>query len=141
MIDSRQEGALARLYKLFVMVPAGLGTLKKALRDSIAARGKHVNDAGGNDADPDVDVVQVEEELYQGKGKGKAKPPQAVPPGRKTLDIALKWVQDVLDLKDLFDRILKTSFLDDKGIQASLNEVGGTFSSCFFTNLKVLLGI
>ncbi|KAF9519697.1 hypothetical protein BS47DRAFT_1370678 [Hydnum rufescens UP504] len=118
------KGALARLYKLFVMVPAGLSTLKKALKDSIAARGKHVNDAGGNDADPDVDVVQVEEELYQGKGKGKGKaiPPQAVPPGRKTLDIALKWVQDVLDLKDLFDRILKTSFLDDKGIQASLNE-------------------
>lgn len=123
MIDSRQEGAIARLYRLFILVPDGPGILKKALKESIAMRGKQVNDADGNDGDPDVDVVQVEEESYQGKGKEKAKARQAAPPGRKTLDVALKWVQDVLDLKDMFDRLLKTSFGDDNGIQASLNEV------------------
>jgi cullin 3 len=127
MIDSRQDNAVTRLYRLFIMVPEGLGILKRALKDSIAMRGKQVNDADGNDADPDVDVVQVEDEPYQGKGKEKAKARPAAPPGRKTLDIALKWVQGVLDLKDMFDRLLKTSFCDDNGIQASLNEVGSNF--------------
>lgn len=123
MVDLQQEDALVRMYRLFAMVPAGLGILKKALKDSIASRGKQVNEAGGSDADMEVDAPPEEEPSSKGKGKEKARPRQAGPPGRKTLDVALKWVQDVLDLKDLFDRVLKTSFMDDKGIQAALNEV------------------
>jgi cullin 3 len=80
------------------------------------------------------DTNNFKPKLSSAKGKGKEKPTSNEPSaavsssagaqtqGKKTLDAALKWVQDVLDLKDLFDRILKICFADDRVIQAALNE-------------------
>lgn len=73
----------------------------------------------------------------KGKGKAKAATPTAgsgaggVTPGAggagpaqaPALAQAVRWVQDVLDLKDKFDRILDGAFQGDKSIQASINEV------------------
>lgn len=118
MIDASRETDLERLYRLYTMVPTGLAVLRKALKESIAQRGKRVNEADGGDGD-----MEIEEDedipVSKGKGKEKAKPRAA----QSTLTLALKWVQDVLDLKDVFDRILKVSFHDDKAIQVSFNEV------------------
>ena len=54
------------------------------------------------------------------KGKAKARPPNAA---SQTLTLALKWVQDVLDLKDRFDRIWSKAFQSDRDLESSLNEV------------------
>jgi cullin 3 len=54
------------------------------------------------------------------KGKGKARAPSAQ---ATALAQALRWVQDVLDLKDKFDAVLDIAFNGDKQVQASINEV------------------
>lgn len=150
MIDLGQNGDLARLYSLFNLVPTGMGVLRKALKDSIAERGRLVNEAEGgggdeaegNDAGASTeapkprlprDADMADDALpppKSAKAKGKERangaatgPAAPVPQGKKTLDVALKWVQDVLDLKDLFDRLLKVCFADDRHIQAAMNEV------------------
>jgi cullin 3 len=53
------------------------------------------------------------------KGKGKAK----VSSASGALASALRWVQDTLDLKDQFDRLLQDAFGDDLAMQGSINEV------------------
>ncbi|KAF8135043.1 Cullin-domain-containing protein [Boletus edulis] len=41
-----------------------------------------------------------------------------------TLSLALKWVQDVLDLKDRFDRLWKKAFESNRELESALNEKG-----------------
>lgn len=117
MIDLEKLDDLSRLYKLFMMVPKGLPTLKKAIRTSIIRRGKEINLASvpNEGTDPPVD------EDPGGKGKGKAKSrPNA---GSQTLVLALKWVEDVLALKDRFDKVWSKAFRSDRELEGALNEV------------------
>lgn len=125
MIDGDRVGDLRRLYTLFCRVPqdAGKQALRIALRMDIEERGKGVNEAAvaepesgpsgtsgpGMDQDPADDP----------KGKGKAK----VSSASGALASALRWVQDTLDLKDQFDRLLQDAFGDDLAMQGSINEV------------------
>lgn len=115
MVDTDKMDDLARLYKLYIMVPAGLACLCKTLKNSIACRGKDINTAsvGTEASDGAVDVIGDDEDV---KGKTKARPAQ-------TLTLALKWVQDVLDLKDRFDQVWKRSFQSNRDIESALNEV------------------
>lgn len=125
MIDLDKLDDLARLYRLFAMVPAGVPTLKKALRESIIRRGREINSGslssdGVDEAIPDEEV----EKSAKAKGKGKAR---AAPANSQTLSLALKWVQDVLDLKDKFDQIWTCALQSDREIGASTNEAFETF--------------
>lgn len=134
MIDLQQHDDLARLYTLFQLVPDGVPTIKKALKDSIGERGRLVNEAGLSSGDGERSSALVNHEgdtegLGDGltlsksvKGKGKERA-ASVPQTKKMLDAALKWVQDVLDLKDIFDRLLKSCLRDDKSVQTAMNEV------------------
>ena len=123
MIDTDKMDDLARLYRLFIMVPTGLPCLRKTLKDSIARRGKEINQASaGTEVGEDIDVVGNDEDAAtktKGKGKGKAR---AVA-GAQTMSLALKWVQDVLDLKDTFDHVWRRAFQSDRDIESALNEV------------------
>ncbi|GMK56833.1 hypothetical protein CspeluHIS016_0306730 [Cutaneotrichosporon spelunceum] len=118
MLDGDRIDDLRRLYTLFLRVPddAGKDALRLALRDSVEARGKAINESALAAASP---LREDEEEKPDVKGKGKAKAPSA---GATALAQALRWVQDVLDLKDKFDAILGKAFGDDKQVQASINE-------------------
>jgi cullin 3 len=113
MIDGDRIEDLSRLFRLFTTVPAGLPCLKRSLKDSIAQRGKEINRISlgidGGDA-----VVEPSE----GKGKGKARPPA----GSQTLLSGLKWVQDVLDLKDKFDSVWIRAFKTNREIESAINE-------------------
>ncbi|KAL5526570.1 hypothetical protein ACEPAF_8294 [Sanghuangporus sanghuang] len=116
MLDLDQKENLARLYRLFVMVPAGRTTLRRALKDSILRRGLEINHA-------------YEDEVAQGnmvivddpKGKGKARSTAA------PADIASRWVEDVLNLKDKFDQFWKHCFDGDREFETSCNEAFETF--------------
>lgn len=118
MIDTDKMDDLALLYKLYIMVPAGLPCLRKALKASIARRGKEINavSAVTDSADKLIDIVGDDDDA---KGKGKSRPAS----GAQTLALALKWVQDVLDLKDKFDQVWKRSFRSDRDLESALNEV------------------
>jgi cullin 3 len=119
MLDGDRIDDLRRLYTLFLRVPKdeGKDALRLALRDSIEVRGKAINESALAVATSPADD---EEEKPDVKGKGKAKAPSA---GATALAQALRWVQDVLDLKDKFDSILDQAFGGDKQVQASINEV------------------
>jgi cullin 3 len=122
MVDTDRMDDLGRLYRLFSMVSTGPPCLRKTLKESVARRGKEINRAsvGIEVGDGEIDVVGNDEDR-KGKGKGKAR---AVA-GAQTLSLALKWVQDVLELKDKFDQVWRAAFLRDRDLESALNEVYG----------------
>jgi cullin 3 len=130
MIDHEKTVDLARLYRLFGLVPTGPKTLKRALKTSIAARGKLINEAGLAEeaAMPvKVEATEASAEGDSGKGKQKAKAPVAAGAGAQTLKLALKWVEDVLSLKDKFDAVLRRSFDGDRDLESGINEVSSSY--------------
>ena len=112
MIDSNKMGDLSRLYSLYTLVSDGLPCIKQALKRSIARRGKDINEVSLSS--------ETLEDPTDAKEKGKTR---VVTAGAQTLTSALKWVQDVLELKDKFDTIWKNAFQSDREIEATLNEV------------------
>ena len=124
MVDMDKVEDLNRLFRLFTMVHTGLPTLRRALKNSVLRRGKDINQSSfttdpAEDVDLDGDDADTTATGSKGKGKGKARaqgPPQ-------TLTSALKWVQDVLDLKDRFDRLWKQAFESNREVESALNEV------------------
>jgi cullin 3 len=108
MIDLGKIDDLARMYKLFIMVPSMAKRLRTALKESITRRGREINNASlGTVTGSDGQTVT-------------AAPKSAA----QVLELALKWVQDVLDLKDKFDGVWKQAFRADRDIESTLNEVG-----------------
>ncbi|PIL35566.1 transcription factor [Ganoderma sinense ZZ0214-1] len=127
MIDSDRVDDLARLYRLFTRVSAGLPCLRKSLRETIIRRGKEINESSSSAGGEGVDSGGEDDGMDgsgKGKGKAKARPPNAA---SQTLSLALKWVQDVLDLKDKFDKIWSKAFQSDRDLESSLNEAFETF--------------
>lgn len=124
MIDQDRSVDLGRLYTLFLKVPkdAGKDALRFALRADIEDRGKAINDAANEpEPGPSTSADQPGMDLDGDvKGKGKAKPASTA---SAALSSALRWVQEVLDLKDLFDIILDEAFVSDKTVQSSINHV------------------
>ncbi|KAL0575168.1 hypothetical protein V5O48_006790 [Marasmius crinis-equi] len=117
MIDNDKTDDLTRMYKLYTLVSQGLSCIKQALKRSIARRGKEINEVS-------LSSENLDEPTDAPKEKGKAR---VVTAGAQTLASALKWVQDVLDLKDKFDRVWKTAFDGDREIEATLNEAFSGF--------------
>ncbi|CAD6563777.1 MAG: Cullin-3 [Tremellales sp. Tagirdzhanova-0007] len=136
LIDSDRVQDLRRMYILFLRVPVHVGkdALRLALRLDIEERGKTINEgaalepeagpsgAPAQDGEPNMDL----DGDISTKGKGKARP---VPAGSVAIALssALRWVQDVLELKDKFDRILDQAFGGDKAVQTSINEAFQSF--------------
>lgn len=116
MIDGNKISDFSRLYRLFLMVPAGLPCLKTSLKASIARRGKEINDASmGEDSDVDVENIgESSKKPESSKGKGK------VSPG---IQPAINWVQAVLSLKDKFDAVWKDAFQSSREVESALIEV------------------
>ncbi|TFK40341.1 Cullin [Crucibulum laeve] len=126
MVDTNKMEDLFRLYTLVIKVATGLSCLKRALKASVARRGKEINDISLGAGTADQDVEEDAQSSKQ-KGKPKARAPNA---GAQP---ATKWVQDVLDLKDRFDLIWKKAFRSDREVETALNEA---FESFINTNDK-----
>jgi cullin 3 len=116
MIDGNKISDFSRLYRLFLMVPAGLPCLKTSLKASVARRGKEINDASmGEDSDVDVENPgESSKKAESSKGKGK------VSPG---IQPAINWVQAVLLLKDKFDTVWKDAFQSSREVEFALIDV------------------
>ncbi|WVW86394.1 hypothetical protein I302_108440 [Kwoniella bestiolae CBS 10118] len=128
MLDSDRISDLRRLYVLFLKVPKDQGktSLRNALRLDIEERGKAVNQERLEQPGPSTLGQDDDAAEDEGKGKGKEKA-KATSPANNALNSALKWVQDVLELKDKFDGILETAFMGDKQVQVSINEAFQSF--------------
>ncbi|KIM33200.1 hypothetical protein M408DRAFT_325999 [Serendipita vermifera MAFF 305830] len=117
MIDANKTDDINRMYRLFFEVSTHTGgpqAFRKGLRESILSRGRLINETNDPlNGGPD----EVEEE----KGKSKQNTPV------QALSLALKWVQDSLDLKDKFDLILKYALLSDRTCELAITEALGSF--------------
>ena len=115
MIDTDKIRSLTLMYKLFKRVAMGIPSIYKAYKESIIRRGSEINLNGEFD---------VAEEPAGGggvsEGEGKAKPRAA---GAQTLQQALKWVQDVLDLKDKIYRVWSEAFNSDRELETAMVKV------------------
>jgi len=132
MIDLDKASDVARLYRLALLVPSGLPCIRKALKQSIERRGKDINQASLEMGDGDVNVDSEVIEDNKAKGKAKARLSNF---GSQTLSFALKWVQDVLDLRDKFDRVWRQSFQCDRELESGLNEVHCVLAFWYMTNI------
>ncbi|KAF9331573.1 Cullin-3 [Podila minutissima] len=97
LINHRLED-LDRMYRLFSRVPDGA----KELQNGVAA---YINDCGK------ASNAGVKASTQESQEKG------AVP----GVTVALRWVQEVLDLKDKFDKVLALSFAKDKSFETAIN--------------------
>jgi cullin 3 len=135
MLDGNKLDDLSRLYKLFGRpgVPTGIKELKRALKESVKERGEKINEGGGGalvgGGVTPGESVEKEKEKEDGDvaavegAKGKGKPTKELGGTAVALANAIRWVQNVLDLKDKFDGVLRDAFAGDKGIQTAINEV------------------
>ncbi|KAK6909140.1 Cullin 3 [Kwoniella mangroviensis CBS 10435] len=128
MLDSDRISDLRRLYVLFLKVPKDQGktSLRNALRLDIEERGKAVNQERLEQPGPSTLGQDDDGAAEDGKGKGKEKA-KTISPANNALNSALKWVQDVLELKDKFDGLLESAFMGDKQVQVSINEAFQSF--------------
>ena len=115
MIDTYKLQSLTLMYKLFKRVPTGIPSIRRAFKESIIRRGNEINSNA---------VFDVAEEPAEGgsssKGKGKAKQRAT---GPQTLHQALRWVMDVLELKDKFRRVWSEAFNSDRELETAMVEV------------------
>ena len=121
MIDHEKLDDLSRLYQLYSMVAEGIPCLRRSLKDSVQKRGTELNGISTEerllgDGGPDDEL----DPSAKGKGKAKARPPNG---GAQGLALALRWVEDVLQLKDRFDRVWEVAFKNNREIESGLNEV------------------
>lgn len=133
MVDLDKFDDLNRLYRLFLMVPSGLPTLRRSFKDSILRRGREINLASTSiDTGQDMDDGDLNDtENTKGKDKGQGRTAMGPP----TLTLALKWVQTVLDLKDKFDCIWTRAFDNNREVESSLNEVSILFIVPIYPNV------
>nr|ODN92217.1 hypothetical protein L204_05313 [Cryptococcus depauperatus CBS 7855] len=119
MVDRDGYADLKRLYELFLKVPEEQGkkALRQDLRRVIEERGNNINAGAPND------------DTGEGKGEENDGSKQSIKqtPASIALSAALRWVQDTLDLKDKFDKILDGAFSGDKQMQGSINEAFQSF--------------
>ena len=130
MLDADRISDLRRLYTLFLRVPDDLGktALRLALRSDIEERGRLVNEASEQGPSSAV-LVNDGEGMDEDDPKGKGKAIVKVSATGAALSAAIRWVQEVLDLKDKFDAVLQQAFNGDMAVQSSINEVR-SISSC-----------
>jgi len=124
MLDTEKIQSLTLMYKLFKRVVPGISSIRKAFKESIMRRGNEIN------MNAEFDVAEVPAGVEgNSKGKGKAKP-RAM--GSQTLQQALKWVQEVLELKDKFYRVWSEAFNSDRELETAMVEVGLLLADEYF---------
>ncbi|SGY16546.1 BQ5605_C012g06903 [Microbotryum silenes-dioicae] len=127
--DNRIE-ELKMIYTLFGRVSGGHAALRISISKWIVDIGKQVNN--GLKVIPDEPRAQADEmneanpNAAKDKAKAKAKEASGAVVNAKT-KAALGWVQNVLDLKDKFDRILRDAFAGDKVLEKSIIEAFALF--------------
>ncbi|KAF9163249.1 Cullin-3 [Actinomortierella ambigua] len=104
LINNRVED-LERMYKLFGRVKTGSKELQQGISEYIKDCGKAINTSAS--------VASSADGTEKGAGPGVAE--------------AIRWVQDVLDLKDRFNDILINAFAKEKAFETAFNAAFETF--------------
>jgi cullin 3 len=122
MIDHDKIDDLSRLYDLYGLVHEGVPCLRRSLKSSIERRGAELNKVSmeGRELSDGAAAEDEPDPSPKVKGKVKARPSNT---GAHGLALALRWVEDLLQMKDKFDGIWETAFKSNREIESGLNEV------------------
>ncbi|CAG8540312.1 13355_t:CDS:10 [Funneliformis caledonium] len=102
MLRNEKMDDLGRMYKLFGRVLKGHEEMKSAISEHIRELGKAINETVSSN---------ISSESSGGSGDKQT-----------GASVAIKWVQEVLDLKDKFDKVQNLALSNDKAFQTSFNE-------------------
>ncbi|KAJ2740808.1 hypothetical protein GGI20_005605 [Coemansia sp. BCRC 34301] len=105
MLDRRDIPALGALYGLYAPLPQPLGVLRSGIMNHILALGGQI----------------TANLLTPGSGEPKASEAASLGVAAKTV-MALRWVQDVLALYDVYDEFFHKSFSEGPSMRSAIND-------------------
>lgn len=106
LIENDAIQDLSRLHNLFHLIPThGPPALRKAIKEDVIRRGQAINS----------DVFSL---IHEPKNDSKKPPSSDV----STLNLALQWVKQTLQLKLKFDNLWQKAFKHDEDVQTYINE-------------------
>ncbi|KAI2640787.1 putative cullulin 3 [Hypomontagnella submonticulosa] len=127
MIDNDRTEDLSILYQLVSRVDSKKLKLRKALGARVIGLGREIEQTL-NDTDFSVAQQTGAEEPTDGTEKTK---PKTLSASAQQTAAAIKWVDDVLALKDKFDRLWSTCFAEDLVLQTELTKSFADFINSF----------
>ncbi|KAL8931686.1 MAG: hypothetical protein Q9211_006795 [Gyalolechia sp. 1 TL-2023] len=127
MLDNDRLLDLEMIYELSSWVDPRKEELKKAVQKRIVEQGGDINSTAKEASTaPPTKPEKVERE----KGDESTKPAAEKPVNQQT-GAAIKWVDDVLELKGKYDHILDKSFQSDQGLQTGMTRSFSDFINGF----------
>ncbi|KAI2619255.1 putative cullulin 3 [Hypoxylon sp. NC1633] len=127
MIDNDRFEDLTILYQLISLVDTNKSVLRNALSSRVIKLGKEIEQALQN---TDFSVAQQADAEQPVDGTEKPKP-KSLNAAAQLTAAAIKWVDDVLLLKDKFDRLWSTCFSEDFVMQTALTRSFSEFINSF----------
>ncbi|KAJ9315126.1 hypothetical protein DTO271D3_4579 [Paecilomyces variotii] len=116
MLDHDKLEDLGNVYQLSARVDPKKTALTRAVQKRIVEMGDEINAAPKAFAQPTVAPAQKSEEAANGKKKADEKEK----PANQQTAAAIKWVDDILALKQKFDDVWRKAFASDQGLQTSI---------------------
>jgi len=124
MVDNDKLENMAILYKLISRIDEKKTALRETLQKRIVELGLDIEQSLRN---TDFSTAQAGE----GEDGGDGEKTRVLNPAAQQTAAAIKWVDDVLKLKDKFDTILRQCFQDDLVMQTSLSKSFSDFINMF----------
>ena len=116
MLDNDRLGELRLVFELISRVDPKKDELRKAVQKIIVELGTEINRSAANPSHGlAANTTRPEGEKPEGEGK---------PPADKPLNLqttaAIKWVDDILELKGKYDKVLNDAFAADQSLQTAI---------------------
>ena len=126
MLDNNRLDELEMIYDLSGRVDPRKEELKRALQKRIIELGSDINTAATNNSQAQT-INNTKQDSDKAEGDGK---PFEKPVNQQTA-AAIKWVDDVLQLKQKYDTVLIVAFQSDQGLQTELSRSFTDFINAF----------
>ena len=131
MLDNDRLNELEMIYDLISRVDPKKEELKQAVSQRIVELGNEINNAASSI--PAAPPAKPTED----KGEGESKAPADKPISQQTV-AAIKWVDDVLQLKEKYDNVLAIAFQSDQGLQTAFSRSFTDFINAFTRSSEFL---
>lgn len=125
MLDNERLLELELMYELSARVDPKKEELRKAVQARILEMGNDVNKATAAATQPPPKPSDQDAEKAEGDEKASEKPVS------QQTTAAIKWVDDVLQLKERYDNVLTEAFKSDQGLQTAFSRSFTDFINAF----------
>lgn len=129
MLDHDRDEELKLLYQLITRVDQEKTILKEKTSERLIELGKEISRSISSSNPSDICTADVE-----GAGEESSKSAAISKEEREATNsttLAIKWVNEVLALKEKYDRIWRMSFDEDKGVNTALSRAVSKFINDF----------